>query len=165
MTLDAITLLFKEVYDSFLPLKGKPTDYDLLSIRETILPLLMVIPYNQLGGVHSLTAILTDPARYATNHGGATFRRPTRLPLYNSSIANDATIVVCIRAESAHKSCLDDYASYKAAKRGVAEFLHEAIKEVWYNVLKDAKIFYTKVMALDIMSLLDANSGGLHAIE
>jgi hypothetical protein len=44
MTLDAITLLFKEAYDSFPPLEGKPTDDDLLSIRETILPLLMVIP-------------------------------------------------------------------------------------------------------------------------
>jgi hypothetical protein len=44
MTPDTITLLFKEVYDSFPPLEGKPTDDDLLLIRETILPLLMVIP-------------------------------------------------------------------------------------------------------------------------
>jgi hypothetical protein len=96
---DAITLLFKEAHDSFPPLKGKPTDNDLLSIRETILPLLMVIPYNQLGGVHSLTAILTDPARYATDHGGANFKHPVLLPLYNSSIANNATTAVCVRVE------------------------------------------------------------------
>jgi hypothetical protein len=165
MTPDAITLLFKEAYDSFPPLEGKPTDNNLLSIRETILPLLMVIPYNLLGGIHSLTAILTNPAKYEEAHGNAKFVRPIRLPLYNLKIKDDATTVLCIRAESAHKSCLDDYASYKVAEWGIAKFLRKAIEEVWYNDLKDAETFYTKVTALDIMALLDANSGGLHAID
>ena len=105
-------------------------DDDLLSIREAILPLLMVIPYDQLGGLHSLTAILTDPARYATDHGGAVFRRPSSLPLYNTSIADNATTIIHIRAESAHKSCLDDFNSYEVAERGIAKFLREAVEEV-----------------------------------
>ncbi len=158
-------LLFKEAYNSFPPIKGKPTDDNLLLIRETILPLLMVIPYDRLGGVHSVMAILMDPARYATNHGGATFHHPSCLPLYDATIDDNAMTLVRIKAESAHKFCLDDYASYKAAKRGVAKFLRKAVKEVWYNDLKDAETFYTKVMAMDIMSLLNANSGGLHAID
>jgi hypothetical protein len=41
------------------PLERKLFDNDLLAIQETIHPLLMVIPYNQLNRVHSLTAILT----------------------------------------------------------------------------------------------------------
>ena len=57
MTPDAITRLFKEAYDTFPPLEGKPTDDNLLAIWETLLPLLMVIPYDQLNGLHSLTAI------------------------------------------------------------------------------------------------------------
>jgi hypothetical protein len=40
MTPDAITCLFKEAYDTF------PPNDDLLAIRRTLLPLLMVIPYN-----------------------------------------------------------------------------------------------------------------------
>ena len=63
MTPDAITHLFKEAYDTFPLLKGKPTDDDLLAIGECILPLLMVIPYDQLNGIHSLTAILTEAAK------------------------------------------------------------------------------------------------------
>ncbi len=98
MTPAEITLLFKEAYDSSPPIEGKPTDDDLLSIKETILPLLMVIPYDQLGGVHSLTAILTDTARYATDHGGTNFCRPARLPLYDARIANDATTVIRVKA-------------------------------------------------------------------
>ena len=81
MTPTAITLLFKEAQDAFPPLEGKPTDDDLLSIRETLLPILMEIPYDQLGGIHSLTAIITDATKYATDHGGNAFRRPVRLPL------------------------------------------------------------------------------------
>ena len=165
MTPDAITRLFKEAYDTFPPLEGKPTDDDLLAIRETLLPLLMVIPYDQLKGIHSLMAILTEAAKYKTEHGNAKFVRPARLPLYDKNIADDATTVVCVRAEAAHKSRPDDYTSYEAAERGVAKFLHDVIDEIWYNDLKDAETFYTKVTAIEIMALLDANSGGLHALD
>jgi len=65
----------------------------------------------------------------------------------------------------AHKACLDDYASYEAAERGVAKFLRDVVDEIWYNDLKDADIFYTKVTAIDIMALLNANSVGLHAVD
>ena len=43
---NTITLLFREARDAFPPLEGKPTDDDLLSIRETLLPILMEIPYD-----------------------------------------------------------------------------------------------------------------------
>jgi hypothetical protein len=44
MTPNAITCLFKEAHEAFLPLEGKPFNNDLLAIQETLLPLLMVIP-------------------------------------------------------------------------------------------------------------------------
>jgi hypothetical protein len=164
MMLDVITLLFKEARDAFSPFKGKPMDNNLLLIREMLLPILMEIPYNQLGGVHFLTGLPTDPARYAANHG-TTFIHPVCLPLYDSSIANNATMVVCVRAESAHKARLNHFTSYEAAKRGAAKFLLKTVKEVWYNNLKDADTFCTKVLALEIMTLLDANSGGIRTID
>jgi len=167
MTPDTITCLFKEAYDTFPPLEGKPSDDDLLTIQEILLPLLMVIPYNQLNGLHSLTAILTDAAKYRAEHGNKKFVQPSRLPLYDKNIADDATTVVRVRAEDAHKSRLNDYASYEAAERGIAKFLCDVVDEIWYNDLKDAETFYSKVTAIDIMALLDldANSGGLHAIN
>ncbi len=42
----------------------------------TLLPLLMVIPYHQLGGFHSLVAILTEAAKYEANHGNKKIIRP-----------------------------------------------------------------------------------------
>jgi hypothetical protein len=111
MTPNAIMLLFMEAHEAFPPFKGKPTDDDLTAIRETLLPILMEIRYDQLGGVHSLTAILTDPMRYAANHGGAAFKRLARLPLYDKNIADNATTIVCVHAESAHRARLNNYAS------------------------------------------------------
>jgi hypothetical protein len=148
----------------FPSFKGRPTDNNLLLIRETLLPILMEITYDQLGGDHSLTGLLTDPARYVANHG-ATFVRPICLPLYNGTTTNNATTVVCVCTELAHKACLDNFTSYKAAKRGAAKFLRDTVNKVWYNDLKDANTFYTKMSALEIMTFLDANSGGLHAID
>ena len=69
MTPDAITRLIKEASDSFPPLDGKPTDDDLLAIREQLVPILMVIDYDQLKGIHSLMAILTEAAKYEADHG------------------------------------------------------------------------------------------------
>jgi len=66
---DAITRLFKEAYDTFPPLKGKSTADDLLAIREALLPLLMVIPNDQLNGIHSLMAILMEATKYKAKHG------------------------------------------------------------------------------------------------
>ena len=108
---DAITRLFKEAYDSFPPLEGKPTDDDLLAILEALLPLLMVIPYDQLNGIHSLTAILTEAVKYEAEHGNYKFVRPSRLPLYDKNIADNATAVVRVCAEAAHKARLHDYTS------------------------------------------------------
>jgi hypothetical protein len=119
MTPNVITCLFKEAHDSFSPLEGKPFDNDLLVIQETLLPLCMVIPNDQLNGVHFLTAILTKAVKYKADHN-AKFVSPACLPLYNKMIADDPTTVVCICAEAAHKSWLDDYASYKVAKQGMS---------------------------------------------
>jgi hypothetical protein len=47
----------------------------------------------------------------------------------------------------------------------MAKFLCNVVSEIWYNDLKNADTFYMKVTAIDIMFLLDANSGGLHALD
>ncbi len=93
MTPDAITCLSKEAHDAFPPLEEKPSNNDLLAIRETLLPLLMVIPYNQLNGIHSLMAILTEAVKYKSSQG-AKLIHPACLPLYDKTIADDATTVV-----------------------------------------------------------------------
>jgi hypothetical protein len=47
----------------------------------------------------------------------------------------------------------------------MSKFLHNAVNEIWYNDLKNVDTFYTNVMAINIMALLDANSRGHHALD
>jgi hypothetical protein len=140
MTPNAITHLFKEAHDAFLPLEGKLSNNDLLAIWETLLPLLMVIPYHQLNGVHSLMVILTEAVKCKADHC-ANYVRPACLPLYNKTITDYATSVVCVCAEAAHKSQLDDYASYEGAKQGMSKFFHDVVDNIWYNGLKNVNTF------------------------
>ena len=137
MTPDAITRLFKDAYDTFPPLEGKPTDDNLLAIRETLLPLLMVIPYDPLKA--SMPSRLSSRRPPSTKQNMAT---PNSYipPASPSTIKTSpvVTTVVQVRAEAAHKSRLDDYASYEAAEHGVAKFLRNVVDEIWYNDLKDA---------------------------
>ena len=47
----------------------------------------------------------------------------------------------------------------------MSKFLSNVVDKIWYNNLKTSDTFYTKVMAINIMSLLGVNSGGLHALD
>jgi hypothetical protein len=76
-------------------------------------------------------AILTEATKYKADHGNKKLVHPQRLPLYNDTNANDATTVLQVRSEVAHKSRLDDYASYEAAKRGIAKFLRNVVDKIW----------------------------------
>jgi hypothetical protein len=162
MNADAIIRLFKEAYGTFPPLKGKPTNNNLLAIRETLLP---------FSHGHRIRPITGNSFPHGHPHRGCQVQsgpwrcQVRQAPLYNKNNANDAMTVVCVCAKAAHKSHLDYYTSYKAAKCGVAKFLRDIVDKIWYNDLKDAETFYTKVTALEIMAYLDTNSGGLHAID
>jgi hypothetical protein len=49
--------------------------------------------------------------------------------------------------------------------RGVSKFLQEVVGDLWINGLNGADTFYMKVTTLQTMDHLDANSGGMHAID
>ena len=126
---EAITLLLKEATEAFTVIKGKPSDDNNLTIRETLLPLLMDIPFDLVGGIHSLTGLITKTATYEADHGNIAFVRPTRLPLYDSTIPDNATTVARVKLDTAHKALVNDYASFEAAERGVARLLREVVHE------------------------------------
>ena len=67
---------------------------------------------------------------YAAEHGNIAFVRPTRLPLYDANILDNATTVVRVKLENAHQALVDVYASFEAAEHGVARFLREVVNNL-----------------------------------
>ena len=103
----------------------------------------MDIMYNHLGGVHSLMGLIMEATTYAAEHSNNVFVRPTRLPLYDANIPDNATTVMQVKLETAHKARVDNYTSFEAVERGVARFLKEVVDNLWINNLKDVYTFYT----------------------
>ena len=127
MTPKAITLLLREAREAFPPLKGKPSDGNLTTIRETLLPFLMEILYNQPGGVHSLTAILTDLVRYGWQYICLP-EPPTALRQKYCKQCIDR----CLSPRgSSPPHPPQRFASYKAGERGSAKFSLATVVETW----------------------------------
>jgi hypothetical protein len=134
-------------------------------IRDLLYPLLLDIPYDEHGAHprHNLIGIIEPTATYATTWGAA-FPMPLRPPAY-PVVADDAAAGIRKRREAEHAILVRDHASFEAAERATAKFLRDAVDEIWYRDLRDARSFYTNVTAKQLIDHLDANCGGLHPSE
>ena len=99
MTPDEIVSKFSVALDNFEPITDQPSDSDLTRLREAISPLLLQIPYDEMGGVHNLIGIVRAKPAYLKRCGEA-FPIPTRVGAYDLAIDNDATSVVRARLEA-----------------------------------------------------------------
>ena len=89
--------------DNFEPITDQPLDSNLIRLREAIAPLLLQIPYNEMGGTHNLIGIIRAKPAYLKRYGEA-FPKPTRVGAYDLEIHDNATAVVRARLEAAHKA-------------------------------------------------------------
>jgi hypothetical protein len=123
-------------------------------------------PPRQLKGIHSLTAILTEALKYEADHvSKKSYVPPTSPSTIFPSPTMPQLLSVFVQRQPINPASLTTPDSiYEAVERGVTKFFCNVVGKVWYNDLKDAKMFYMKVMAIKIMALLDTNSRGLHAV-
>ena len=133
MTPEEITTLFATAATTFQPIAGQPTDDDLTAFCDVLYPLLLDIPYD-MDGTHNLIGLIEPTPSYTTTWGKA-FPIPPRPPAY-PAIADDASAVVRARREAEHAILVKDYASYDAAERAAAKFIHDAVDEIWYCDLR-----------------------------
>lgn len=163
MSPEEIAATFADLTAKAMPINGTPTDDDLTAFRETLIQILLGIPYDE-DGAHSLVGLILPTATYTATYPAA-FPRPARPAAYDATIADDATPVVRARSEAAHNQRRADYETYAAAERGIKAFLQASVDELWYQDLKDPTSFYNAVTAHDLISHLDDNCGGLHPSE
>ena len=119
MTPEEIVAKFAHSLDQFEPVAGQPSNSDLTIIREVVAPLLLQIPYDEMGAVHNLIGLIRTEAAYIARYGAA-FPEPARVGAYNPSIDDDATAIVRAHTEAVHKAKRTDRATYETAQRGKA---------------------------------------------
>lgn len=164
MSPEEISSLFAAALEQFEPVIGQPTDPDLTRLREALIQVLLVIPFDEETGQHNLVGLLLDKADYQALYG-APFSRPTRPGIYPSNIDDDAKAPVRARLEAEHAAKLSDYKTYDAAERDTQRFILAVIEDTWIRELKDPTTFYTQVLAVDLLDHLQTICGGLHALD
>ena len=112
MTLEEIVAKFAHSLDNFEPIDRQNSDSDLTRLRESVAPLHLQIPYNDTGAVQNLLCLIRTEADYVACYGEA-FTDPTRVGAYDKNIDDDATAIVHVRFEVAHKSKRADRATYE----------------------------------------------------
>ena len=96
MTPKTIVAKYVNALKQFKPIDRQPSDTDLMRIQEVVSPLLLQIPYDEMGGTHNLIGLIRPVAAYTTFYGAA-FIKPTQVVAYDATIENDTTAAVRAR--------------------------------------------------------------------
>ena len=157
MTPEEITAALKEAAEAFPTLGSRqPEDEDIIAIRETLVPLLLRIPFNSAASAgsqkHNLSRLVQHAIVYANNRtNNAYFPVFDPLEIY-PTIADDATRAIISKAEAIHKVKLADEGRHIAAETGASNFIRLVIDDPWYKDLSDPDDFYTRVSAMDFLT-------------
>ena len=161
---EEIVAKFAHSLDQFEPIAGQPSDSDLTRTREVVAPLLLQILNDETGVVHNLIGLIWPEAAYITRCGVA-LPEPTRVGVYDPSINNDDTAVVCARTEAVHKAKRTDCATYKTAQQETAQFIRTVVADTWIQELWDTETIYTEVEPTYLLSHLQVGCTGRHTLD
>lgn len=164
MSPEEIVIKFAEALKDFECIVGQPTDKDLTCLRECLFCLLLAIPYNEEQGTHNLIGLIADEADYARKYG-ARFLHPFKLPIYDTTISDDAKAVTQARMEAEHRVKRADYKTYTMAERETKDFILAVVEDTWVRELKDSSTFYSLVTARELLKHLQSTCTGLHALD
>ena len=78
MTLEEIVAKFACSLYNFEPIDRQPSDTDLTRLWEAVAPLLLKIPYDEMGAVHNLIGLIQPEDAYVAHYGEA-LPKPTRV--------------------------------------------------------------------------------------
>ena len=129
MTPKEIVAKFDDALDQVDPIDGHLSGTDLTLICEVLAPLLIQIPYNKTEGTHNLISLIRPVEAYTTRYGSE-FAEPARVRAYDAKIDDNATSVVRMRMEVAHKSKRVDRGTYKTARRTITNFILSVIEDM-----------------------------------
>ena len=97
-----LTLAIQKATEVFTVIVDRPTNNDLIKIRQLLLPVLMKATYEELTLVHNLSGVILPAERYEQIYNNEAYVLPPVIPLYDDNIDKDATRLEINRAEGKH---------------------------------------------------------------
>ena len=89
--LSKLTLAIQKATEGFTVIVDRPTDNDLIDIRQLLVPVLMKNIYDELTLQHNLSEVILPAERYEHIYKNGDYVIPPVIPLYDDNIDKDAT--------------------------------------------------------------------------
>ena len=160
-----ITLALHKTTEGFTAILNRPTDNDIINIRQLLLPVLMKTNYDELTLTRNLSGVILPTKRYDHIYSNGACLIPPVIALYYDTIYKDATKTEVHRAKVKHEANRNDRALYKTADTSCKNFIMEVVNETWYKELEDSDTFYTNVTALKLLNHLTKFCLGLQTVN
>ena len=94
-----LALAIQKATEGFTVIVDRPTDNDLIEIRQLIVPVLMKTTYDQLTLQHNLLGVILPAESYEQIYKNGDYAIPPVIPLYDDKIDKDATRLEINRAK------------------------------------------------------------------
>ena len=99
-----LTLTIQKETEGFTVIVDRPTDNDLIKIRQLLVPVLMKTTYDELTLQHNLSGAILPAERYEQIYKNWAYAIPPAIPLYDDNIDKDATRLEITRATAKTRS-------------------------------------------------------------
>ena len=107
-----LTLAIQKATEGFTVIVDRPTDNDLIEIRQLLVPVLMKTTYDELTLKHNLSGFILPAERYEQIYKNRAYVIPPVIPIYDENIDKDATRLEINRAKGKHKAQWNDRQLY-----------------------------------------------------
>ena len=84
--LDDLTLALQKAMEGFMTIVDRPTDNDLIEIRQLLVPVLMKTKYNKLTLTHNILGVILPSERYQQIYKKGAYLIPPVIALYDETI-------------------------------------------------------------------------------
>ena len=160
-----LTLALQKATEGFTAILDRPTDNDLINIRQLLVPVLIKTKYNELTLTQNLSGVILPSKRYEQIYRKGYYVIPPVIALYDETIEKDATIIEVHCAEFKHEAWRNNRQIYETANNACRTFIVAVADETWYKELEDPDTFYTKFTDLKLLNRLTEFCAGLHTVD
>ena len=149
-----LTLALKKATEGFTTIVDRPTENNLIEIRQLLLPVLMKTKYDELTLTHNLSGDILPSERYQHIYKKGDYLIPPVIKLYDDTIYKNATRTELHRAEGNHEARKNDRQLNETDDNACRNFIMAVVDKTWYTELEGPYTFYTKVTALKLLDHL-----------
>ena len=160
-----IILALQKAMEGLTAIMDRPTDNNMIKIRQLLVPFLMKTKYDELTLTHNLSGVILPSKRYEQIYKKGAYVIPPVIALYDETIEKGATRIEVHHAKGKQKERRKDRQLYETADNACRSIIMAVVEKTWYTELEDPGTFYTKVTALKLLNHLTEFCAGLQTVD